>query len=184
MDYSSPGSSVHGLFQARILEWIAISSSRGSSWPRNQTRLSCSACTGRRILYSWSIWEAIQPFFGRGKKTQQCILRGPVNKTRLVGQMWKWKTIQKACPFPHTCLCLMGYLWPLLPYALNVYTVHCFLTSKMLFWHVQQSWLDNCADCGWVSSDFKGVRDGTVRFRKELFFLPASLVEADLSHQN
>ena len=37
MDYSPPGSSVHGILQARILEWVAISSSRGSSQPRNQT---------------------------------------------------------------------------------------------------------------------------------------------------
>ena len=35
MDYSLPGSSVHGILQARILEWVAISFSRGSSWPRN-----------------------------------------------------------------------------------------------------------------------------------------------------
>ena len=37
MDYSPPGSSVHGIFQAKILEWVAISSSRGSSQPRDQT---------------------------------------------------------------------------------------------------------------------------------------------------
>ena len=37
LNYSLPGSSVHGIFQARILEWIAISSSKGSSWPRDQT---------------------------------------------------------------------------------------------------------------------------------------------------
>ena len=37
MDSSLPGSSVHGIFQARILERVAISSSRGSSWPRDQT---------------------------------------------------------------------------------------------------------------------------------------------------
>ena len=41
MDCSPPGSPVHGIFQARILEWIAISSSRGSSWPRDQTCVSC-----------------------------------------------------------------------------------------------------------------------------------------------
>ena len=35
MDYSPPGSSVHGLLQARILEWVAIPFSKGSSWPRN-----------------------------------------------------------------------------------------------------------------------------------------------------
>ena len=39
MDCSSPDSSVHGIFQARILDWVAISFSRGSSWPRDQTHL-------------------------------------------------------------------------------------------------------------------------------------------------
>ena len=43
MDCSSPGSSVHGISQARILEWIAISSSTGSSQPRDQTQVSCLA---------------------------------------------------------------------------------------------------------------------------------------------
>ena len=37
MDHSLPSSSVHGILQARILEWVAMPSSRGSSWPRNQT---------------------------------------------------------------------------------------------------------------------------------------------------
>ena len=41
MDYSPPGSSVYGILPARILEWVAIFSSRGSSWPRDQTRISC-----------------------------------------------------------------------------------------------------------------------------------------------
>ena len=40
MDCSLPGSSIHGIFQARILEWVAISFSRGSSQPRNRTRIS------------------------------------------------------------------------------------------------------------------------------------------------
>ena len=44
MEYSPPGSSVHGIFQARILEWVAISFSRGSFLPRNQTQVSCFAC--------------------------------------------------------------------------------------------------------------------------------------------
>ena len=43
MDYSPPRSSVHGIFQARILERVAIPFSRGSSQPRNQTRVSCIA---------------------------------------------------------------------------------------------------------------------------------------------
>ena len=47
MDSSQPSSSVHGIFQARILEWVAISFSRGSSGPRDQTRLA--HIVGRRF---------------------------------------------------------------------------------------------------------------------------------------
>ena len=43
MDYSPPGSSVHGVLQARTLEWVAISFSRGSSLPRDQAWVSCIA---------------------------------------------------------------------------------------------------------------------------------------------
>ena len=50
LNYSLPGSSVHGIFQARILEWIAISSSKGSSQPRDQTCVSCSSCIGGRFF--------------------------------------------------------------------------------------------------------------------------------------
>ena len=44
MDCIPPGSSVHGISQARMLEWVAISFSRGCSWPRDQTPISCIAC--------------------------------------------------------------------------------------------------------------------------------------------
>ena len=44
MDCSPPGSSVHGILQARILEWVAISSSRGSSPPRDQKCICCVSC--------------------------------------------------------------------------------------------------------------------------------------------
>ena len=43
LDCSSPGSSLHGIFQARILEWVAISFSKWSSPPRDQTCVSCIA---------------------------------------------------------------------------------------------------------------------------------------------
>ena len=55
MDCSPPGSSVHGISQARILVWVAISSFRGSSRSRDRT---CISCISRRILYHWIIWEA------------------------------------------------------------------------------------------------------------------------------
>ena len=49
MDCSLPDSSVHGIFQARILEWVAISFSRGSSQPRDRTQVSCIA--GRHFTF-------------------------------------------------------------------------------------------------------------------------------------
>ena len=51
MDCSPPSSSVHGIFQARKLEWVAISSSRVSSQLRDQTQVFCVSCTGRWVLY-------------------------------------------------------------------------------------------------------------------------------------
>ena len=54
MDYSTPSSSVHGFLQARILEWVTIPSSRGSSRPRDQTRFSYVSCTGRWVVYRLS----------------------------------------------------------------------------------------------------------------------------------
>ena len=50
MDCSPPGSSVHGILQARALEWVAESSSRGSSRPRDRTCIYYVSCTGRWIL--------------------------------------------------------------------------------------------------------------------------------------
>ena len=58
MDCSPPGSSIHGIFQARILEWMAISSSRGSSLPRNQIHVFCVSWIGRWILYHWATWDS------------------------------------------------------------------------------------------------------------------------------
>ena len=54
MDYSLLGSSVHGIIQARILEWVTIFSSRGSSPARDPT---CVSWIGRWILYHWVTWK-------------------------------------------------------------------------------------------------------------------------------
>ena len=59
MDCSLPGSSVHGISQARILEWVAISSSRGSSQSRDQTHIFCISCIVRWVLSHCAIWEAL-----------------------------------------------------------------------------------------------------------------------------
>ena len=76
MNCSSPGSSVHGIFQVRILEWVANSSSRGSSWTRDPTHVSC---IGRRIPYHWA----------EGR---------PHGKTQSVcSRIYRWGTLH-ACP--------------------------------------------------------------------------------------
>ena len=56
--YSPPGFSVHGIFRTIILKRVAVSSSRRSSQPRDQTHISCISFTVRQILYHWAIWEA------------------------------------------------------------------------------------------------------------------------------
>ena len=97
MDCSSPGSSVHGIFQARILEWVAISYSRGSSPPRDWTQVSCVA---GQVFTVWATREAL----------------GPPGAHLLL--------LVRDCPQPHwlscksprmmICLCLwmwMGKLW-------------------------------------------------------------------------
>ena len=55
MDCRLPGSSIHGIFQARILECVAISFSRGSSWPRDRTWVSHTA---GRLFTDWATKEA------------------------------------------------------------------------------------------------------------------------------
>ena len=71
MDCSLPGSSVHGILQAKILEWVAISFSRGSSRPTNQTQVSCIA---GRLFTDWAMGEApSKAFIATAKSLQSCL---------------------------------------------------------------------------------------------------------------
>ena len=58
LNCSLPGSSVHGIFQARILEWVSIPFSRGSSQPRDQTRVLVSPALAGGLFTSTATWEA------------------------------------------------------------------------------------------------------------------------------
>ena len=58
MDCSPPGSSVHGIYQARILEWVDISSFMRSFQPRNQNHIPCISHIDKWILYHWATWKA------------------------------------------------------------------------------------------------------------------------------
>ena len=58
VDHSPPGYSVNEILQARFLEWVVMPSSRGSSWPRDRTHISCISCIGKQVLYHCTTWEA------------------------------------------------------------------------------------------------------------------------------
>ena len=95
VDCSPPGFSVHGILQARILEWVATPSSRGSSWPRNQTQVSCIA---GRFFTVWANREA------QGKvKTMGCWLQ----KARL-RTLNRW---DQGSRFRNECICCVVQLW-------------------------------------------------------------------------
>ena len=67
MNCSMQGSSVHGFLQARILEWVAMPSSRGSYRPRDWIHVSSVSCIGRQVLTTSATWEADNAFSYIGK---------------------------------------------------------------------------------------------------------------------
>ena len=83
MDCSPPGSPVHEIFQARILEWVAISFARGSSQPRDQTRVSCTA---GRFFTDWDTREDIIHFmanrWGKNGNSERLYFLGLPNHCR------------------------------------------------------------------------------------------------------
>ena len=83
MDYSPPGSPVHEIFQAKILEWVAISFARGSSQPRDQTRVSCTA---GRFFTDWATREDIIHFmanrWGKNGNSERLYFLGLPNHCR------------------------------------------------------------------------------------------------------
>ena len=102
MDCSPPGSSVHGILQARVLEWVAISSSRGSSQPSNWTQISHIS---GRLFTDWATRKRMIPL----KKRHVCPQTTFRLKLQLVHgfqaanphcQIWTYKYLQlhKAIP--------------------------------------------------------------------------------------
>ena len=64
MDCSTPGSSVHGILQARILEWVVVYSSRGSSQPRDASHMSPTLAGG--FFITSATWEDIVYYYEHG----------------------------------------------------------------------------------------------------------------------
>ena len=114
MDCSLPCSSVHGIFQAIILEWVAISSSRRYSWLRDQTHVSC---TGRWILYHWATRETMSRFSSVQSLSRVRLLATPWAAARQASlfitnfrSLLKPMSIESVMPSNHLILC-----HPLLP---------------------------------------------------------------------
>ena len=84
MSCSPPGSSVRVILQARILERVAVPSSRGSSPPRNLTHISCVSCTAGKFFINWATWEAPQRSYNGLQMTTWCT----------------WWSVAKLCPAP------------------------------------------------------------------------------------
>ena len=76
-----------------ILEWVAISFSRGSSWPRDQTSVSC---IGRRMLYHWATWETLSGFTSRGdNRGQDGWMAWLTQWTWVCASSWRWWRTRK-----------------------------------------------------------------------------------------
>ena len=99
MDCSLPGSSVHGIFQARILEWVATSFSRGSSWPRDQTRVSRIA--GRHFTI-WATGGSIQDCH---RDSLGSVNKGKRTKSKKVGYQCSGVYWKLSCGWSSKCHC-------------------------------------------------------------------------------
>ena len=95
MKCSLLGSSDHGIIPARILEWVAISSSRGPSQPRDWTLVSC---IGRWNLYHWAIWEI---------HFAHC---GEPNGILIMNVLWVWEKHERLLLFIQVSWCSILFL--------------------------------------------------------------------------
>ena len=87
-----------GILQARILEWVAIPSSRGSSWPRDQTCASCASCIAGRLFTFWATGEVLPVLFGEPQIIVTCkisVLQKPTFSP------WEWYRLRS-----------LLYIWP------------------------------------------------------------------------
>ena len=90
MDCSPPGSSVLGISQARILEWVAISSLKGSSLPRDQTYVSC---IDRQILLPLSHLGSPQSLFNGFNSSLQYLIGCGAPNSEIIQSQNKDKTV-------------------------------------------------------------------------------------------
>ena len=144
-ELSSTGSSVHGISQERILEWVAISFSRGSSWLRDWTCVSCVPCINIWIIYHWTTREAHQMFreVHFSSVTQSCptlcnpwiaALQAFLSITNSQSSL-KLMSIELVMPSSHLTLCHSLLLLPPIPPSIGVFSNESTLRLRWLkYW--------------------------------------------------
>ena len=101
MDCSLPGSSVHGISQARILEWVAIPFSRGSSRPRDQTLVSCIAGRCFTLLQNTTVqWKKLCVSFARSRNFGRNYFPSQKRRVILNESFQKWFFKGRGLPLP------------------------------------------------------------------------------------
>ena len=107
MDCSLPGSSVQGISQARILESVAISSSRGSSWLRDWTQVSCSSCMEGRFFVTEPPGKPFLHLVNFSDTSSQSLHANIVCKSqRITWQLYrdKWTLLMKKIKRSPSCV--------------------------------------------------------------------------------
>ena len=122
MDSSPSGSPVHGILQARILEWVTMPSSRGSSWLRDRTCISYVSCIGKWVLYHWSC-------VGSPHKRN--------NGTQLLGLLWGWSVVWGTCAW---CTGNSRYDMVLFQHSTDVCWVLTICSYGIKLWGKDLSW--------------------------------------------
>ena len=122
MDWGPPGSSVHGILQARILEWLAISYSRASSQDRDQAQVSCVSCIGRRILSHCATWEAPSSSIGPDTKHMVCkyLMKGRCPRQQIIEVLLNPSSPRLFSPGAELGILYIYMYIPLLPELLSV----------------------------------------------------------------
>ena len=168
MNCSPSGSSVHGSLQTRILEWVIISFSRGSSWPRNWTRVSCIAA---RLFTNWATreddpWVENVSLSRKWQPPPECLLGEFHGQRSLVGYCPRgheesdWLTLSLSLSSIKSSKIVWGRV---LPWRLH----YCFLAASPLSLQPFPSLISNCSNLLFVTQG-KLWRLDSVSYKQEM----------------
>ena len=135
MDCSLPDSSVHGISQASVLEWVAIPFSRGSSPPRTWTHVSC---IGTQFLYYWATREAHISFSSVQSLSHVQLFATPWIAARQASMsitncrsLLKPMSIESVMPSNRLILCRPLLLLPPIPPSIRVFANDSILSYEV-----------------------------------------------------